>query len=366
MKFQILRETFLNPLQKVIGAVERRQTLPILGNVLIRAEDDRLTLTATDLEVELRASIQAHIDVDGAVTVPARKLFDICRNLPDESEIRIELHDDRLSLQTSRSRFTLSTLPANDFPSVGELNSGHQFSLPQKQLKSLIGHTAFAMAQQDVRYYLNGLLLEHGEGHLRTVATDGHRLALCESPNSAGDGEKIQVIVPRKGINELQRLLDDSETDVRITLDSNHIRAELDDLLFTSKLIDGRFPDYERVIPLAGDKQLSVDRQAFRQALVRASILSNEKYKGVRLTLKDGSLAIQAHNPEQEEAQEDLEIDYTQDPLEIGFNVNYMLDVIGVLEGENLNATFRDGNSSCLIEESNEVNSRYVIMPMRL
>jgi len=366
MKLKIQRELLLEPLQKVIGAVERRHTLPILGNILIQAGDDRVNLTATDLEVELVASVGFHVDEPGRITIPARKLLDICRNLPADADVEIRKEGERTVLRSGKSRFTLTSLPAEDFPSIGELEQANRFTLPQNHLKELIEKTAFSMAQQDVRYYLNGLLLELGPHLIRTVATDGHRLATCEFPLETPVDDRRQVIIPRKGINELQRLLGDTEEEVTLELDDNHVRISFSDLRFTSKLIDGRFPDYERVIPQSTTQRLEADRNALRQALVRASILSNEKYKGVRWTMEGDILAIQAHNPDQEEAEEQLAVNYGGQPLEMGFNVGYMLDVLGVLEEDEFRAGFNDSNSSCLIETDNTARCRYVIMPMRL
>lgn len=367
MQLKIQRELLLEPLQKVIGAVERRHTLPILGNILIQAGEDRVTLTATDLEVELVASVGFHVETPGQITIPARKLLDISRNLPADADVEIRKEGERTILRSGKSRFSLTSLPAEDFPSIGELEQADQFTLPQNQLKELIEKTAFSMAQQDVRYYLNGLLLELGPQTIRTVATDGHRLATCEFPLETPTENRRQVIVPRKGINELQRLLGDTEEEVTLELDDNHIRIGVNDLRFTSKLIDGRFPDYERVIPQQTTQHMEVDRNALRQALVRASILSNEKYKGVRWTMEGDILAIQAHNPDQEEAEEQLAVNYDGQALELGFNVGYMLDVIGVLGDETFRAGFNDANSSCLIETENDAaRCRYVIMPMRL
>ncbi len=366
MRLEIQRDQLLEPLQQVIGAVERRHTLPILGNVLLRADRDQLTLTATDLEVELVAAVEIHVDEPGAVTLPARKLHDICRNLPASADIRILADGERATVQSGKSRFSLATLPADDFPAIGELHDARALRLPREPFKQLIDRTAFSMAQQDVRYYLNGLLLELDPQAIRTVATDGHRLATCDFPLSGAVEEASQVIIPRKGVNELQRLLGSAEEDFLLELDANHLRASIGGLRFTSKLIDGRFPDYERVIPSGTRQQLSVDRESLRQSLVRASILSNEKYKGVRLTMTPDNLAISAHNPEQEEAEEQLPVDYQGETLEMGFNVGYLLDVIGVLEDETFTAGFNDANSSCLVEAGGTTRCRYVVMPMKL
>lgn len=365
MKFQATRETLLRPVQAVMGVVERRQTMPILSNVLLTAEGGELKVTGTDLEVELVSSIPLDAAEDGDVTVPGRKLLDILKALPDDAQLEVSLDKERLVIRSGKSRFTLSTLPAAEFPVIEDINAQRRFDVPQGTLKTLIERTAFSMAQQDVRYYLNGLLLELRGGTLRAVATDGHRLALYDVPAETGDGA-LQVIVPRKGVLELQRLLADVEDAVTLELGSNHVRLAFGGLRFTSKLIDGRFPDYERVIPQGGDKEVVADRQSLREALGRTAILSNEKYRGIRLTLSPGVLALQAHNPEQEEAEEELELDYNGGELEIGFNVTYLLDALGAIHGETVKLALSDSNSSCLMEEPGNPNARYVVMPMRL
>lgn len=366
MKFTIDRETFLKPLQQVIGVVERRQTLPVLGNLLLSANDKGLTLTATDLEVEIQASIDVPVDEGGEVTLPARKLLDICKALPDSARIHLSLKDQRAQIRSGKSRFTLTTLPASDFPLVEEIQSETRFPIAQNRLRELIERTHFSMAQQDVRYYLNGLLLELSSGRLRAVATDGHRLAMCDMEADIEIPGKQQVIVPRKGILELLRLLDDSDEAVEVEVGTHHIRISRAGICFTSKLVDGRFPDYERVLPKGGDKRVRADRELFRQALSRTSILSNEKYRGIRLNLDDNVVKIQSHNPEQEEADEEFEVDYQGGGLEIGFNVNYLLDVLAAVGSDQVELTLSDSNSSCLIRQPGTDQYRYVVMPMRL
>lgn len=367
MKFRISRETILQPLQNVIGVVERRQTLPVLSNVLIVAENNRITMTATDLEVELVADIETGIGEAGEITIPARKLLDICRTLPENAELDFSVTEEKAQLKSGRSRFSLSTLPATEFPSVDEINPVLSFSLSQSQLKNLIEKTHFSMAQQDVRYYLNGLLLEMQDGVLRSVATDGHRLAMSEQAITLTTSETQQVIVPRKGIQELVRLLnDDEDSQAEVQVSNNHIRIQLPGLRFTSKLIDGRFPDYQRVLPQNPELEIISERESLRQALVRTSILSNEKYRGIRLLLTRDLLKIQAHNPEQEEAEEEIEVQYSNSDMEIGFNVNYILDALNVITGEKVSISLTDANSSCLIKDTENDTSKYVIMPMRL
>ncbi len=366
MRFNVQRETLLRPLQQIIGAVERRQTMPMLGNVLLRSNDSGLTMTATDLEVELVAGVEMDIATSGEITLPARKLLDICRALPDDANLSIDASEGKAVIRALRSRFVLATLPAADFPMLGDIRVERSVKLPQVELKRLIDCTAFAMAQQDVRYYLNGLLLHVRAGSLRTVATDGHRLATCEFKTDVESEDSVQVIVPRKGVHELQRLLGDTDRDVQLELSSNHIRVSVPQLCFTSKLIDGRFPDYDRVIPKDGNNTVFVDREAFRQALSRTAILSSEKYRGVRLSLNGATMRIQAHNPDHEEAEEEVEIDYDGEALEIGFNVNYLLDVLTVVESDSVEIRFKDPNSSALLKAPSSEQSLYVVMPMRL
>jgi len=366
MKFKIQREHLLEPLQKIIGAVEKRQTMPALSNILVKTLNDSLSLTATDLEIELVTTISMAIDEPGDITLPARKLLDICKALPNESQINITQKGDKAIIQSGRSRFTLATLPAADFPALEAITSTSELEIPQRTLRALIDKTAFAMAQQDVRYYLNGLMLELSSKMLRAVATDGHRLAYNEKAIDCELAEVKQVILPRKGVHELMRLLGDTDDPVKITLSNNHLQAEFADIRFTSKLIDGRFPDYNRVIPEDGQCVITAERENLRQALVRASILSNEKYRGIRLILEENLLKLQAQNPDQEEADVEVEVDYKGPSLEIGFNVNYMIDVLNTANTDSVQATLRDSNSSCLLTFPGQDDCKYVIMPMRL
>jgi DNA polymerase III subunit beta len=368
MKFSISRDALLKPLNLVAGVVERRQTLPILSNVLMVLEGDQLSLTGTDLEVELvgRVALAAPVTAPGEVTVPARKLVDICKSLPEGSDIQFTVEDSKVTVRSGRSRFTLSTLPARDFPAVEEGVGAHQFTIKQGQLRRLIDRTAFAMAQQDVRYYLNGMLLELKAGRLRLVATDGHRLAMCTLASPVPVGEDTQVILPRKGVLELSRLLLEEDKDIVVVLGSNHLRATTEGFTFTSKLVDGKFPDYERVLPRAADKIVFGSRLDLRQAFTRTAILSNEKYRGVRLKVATEVIEIVANNPEQEQAEEQVSVDYQCDSVEIGFNVGYLLDVLGVLSGDQVKLSLSDPNSSALLEESEDGDSLYVVMPMRL
>jgi DNA polymerase-3 subunit beta len=361
-----MRESLLKPLQAVIGVVERRQTMPILANVLMAAKNGSLTVTGTDLEVELVAETSADkLDVPGEITVPGRKLLEITRALPETAKVSLSLEGDRFVIKSGRSRFVLSTLPAADFPLVEKLDATSRLRLSQSVVKNLLDKTQFSMAQQDVRYYLNGLLIETSKKRVRAVATDGHRLALCEISIENQDVTAGQVIIPRKGVLELHRLLGSGE-EIELTIGPNHVRANLDGIRFTSKLIDGRFPDYERVIPSSKASSLKADRNTIRAALQRAAILSNEKYRGVRLELGKGTLRVQANNPDQEEARDEIEVDYDGDAIEIGFNVNYLLEAIAAVDGEQVEMDFVDANSSCLIRGANNSHAKYVVMPMRL
>lgn len=365
MRFSLQRETLLKPLTQVVNVVERRQTLPVLGNLLVQVKDGGLSLTGTDLEVEMVARTPVDGGVDGETTIPARKLFEIVRALPDGSKVGISQSGERITVQAGRSRFTLATLPASDFPSVDAVEATERVRVPEAGLKELIERTAFAMAQQDVRYYLNGLLFDLRDSGLRCVATDGHRLALCELALDAAAGKR-QIILPRKGVQELQRLLEPGDRELELEIGRGHLRVVRDDVSFTSKLIDGRFPDYEAVIPIGADQEVRLDRELLRGALQRAAILSNEKYRGVRLEISPGQLRINAHNPEQEEAQEEIEAQTTVDGLAIGFNVNYLLDALAALRDDTVILALRDANSSALLREAGNAQCRHVVMPLRL
>lgn len=367
MKFTISRENFLQPLQLVSGAVERRHTLPILSNVLVKVSDNSLWLTGTDLEVELISSVTLTGECeDGEITVPAKKLFDIIRSLGDESEVKFQIDGSKAILRSGRSRYTLSTLSANDYPNLEDWEGEVEFEVSQANLKHLIDSVHFSMAQQDVRYYLNGMSLETEEHIIRTVATDGHRLALCRMHYEAASLPVRQVIIPRKGVLEISRLIEADDKLLKVQIGSNHIRIFSNDFIFTSKLVDGRFPDYRRVLPKDGDKVIESSKDLLKNAFSRASILSNEKFKGVRLNLSDNELKITANNPEQEEAEEIVDIDYRSGDLEIGFNVAYLIDVFNALNSESVKVSLSDANSSALIEDSNDDSALYVIMPMRL
>jgi DNA polymerase-3 subunit beta len=366
MQIKLTRETLVPALQAVANVVERRQTLPILSNVLLTAEDGRLSLLGTDMEVEVSVSCEVAIVKEGATTLPARKLLDICRSLPAEAPIQMETGAAKVKVQSGRSRFMLATLPPAEFPSVGGFDTSCEFKLPASELRDLIANTQFAMAHQDVRYYLNGLLLELMPTGVRAVATDGHRLAVCDREVETPVTATQQIIIPRKGVTELVRMLGHLDSEVTLGIGQNHLRVTGPGQTIITKLIDGKFPDYERVIPKEGEKLVTADREALKATLGRTSILSNEKFRGVRLSLTQGLLKAAAHNPEQEEAEEDIEVDYLGDELEIGFNVSYLLDVLGVLKSQSVRMELSDANSSCILYAPEDTRARYVVMPMRL
>ncbi len=366
MKFSIQREVFLQPLSQVVGVVERRQTLPVLANFLMVARDGMLSITGTDMEVELISSVAANVDQDGEITVPARKLVDIVRALPDGSNITFAVKEEKATMSAGRSRFTLSTLPASEFPATDQVETLEDVSIKESSLKTLLDKTAFAMANQDVRYYLNGMLMDFRGGKLRTVATDGHRLAVCDHEADVSVSADRQLIVPRKGVLELVRMLSESSEPVSLALGRNHVRLVKDGTKFTSKLIDGRFPDYEAVIPVGADKQILIDRDTFTHALQRAAILSNEKYRGVRLEATAGILKIVAHNPQHEEAIEEIEAEMNFDQLAVGFNVTYLLDALTAVESEQVSMELKDANSSCLVSATDSDLNRHVVMPLKL
>lgn len=366
MELTIDREALLKPLQLVGGVVERRQTLPILGNVLLKAEDNSLAITATDLEIEMVVNISLQSKDLGETTLPARKFIDICRALPEGAQVSLKVEGERATIRSGKSRFVLSTLPAREFPNVDRFDVQLEFELPQGQLKRLIDQTHFAMAQQDVRYYLNGLLLEISANKVRAVATDGHRLALCDVEAAIKTNDIQQIIIPRKAVLELARLLENSNDSIAVQLGGNHLRLSTPQLSFITKLIDGRFPDYQRVVPQGGDKVVMADRDLLRQALSRASILSNEKYRSVRFSLAADRLQVMANNPEQESAEEEIAVDYDGASIEIGFNAGYVMDALGAIPSSEVRLELTDQNSCCLIRSPESEACKYVVMPMRL
>ena len=368
MKFTVSKDALVTPLQLVSGAVEKRQTLPVLANLLLSVENGQLRITATDLEIEMSVILPLEGEyLEGDITVPARKFVDICKSLSGDNMIDISLEENRLKVSSGRSRFSLSTISAQEFPNIEEAMFDLSVELDSLELKSLFDKTQFAMAHQDVRYYLNGMLLELNSDKLLSVATDGHRLALSSLTLSDSiSDELIQAIVPRKGVLEAGKLLASAQDNCKLELSANHIRISVGQYVFTSKLIDGRFPDYDKVLPKNSQRLLVAEKDRLKDAFSRASILCNEKFRGVRLNLSPDKLAIHANNPEQEEAEIELDVDYSEAELEIGFNVGYLLDALNVIRSENVRFNLGDANSSVLIENADSSDSLYVVMPMRL
>jgi DNA polymerase-3 subunit beta len=363
---QVERDALLKPLQAVAGIVERRHTLPILANVLLEQKDGRLHVTATDLEMQITAVAELPGKDGQSTTVGARKLQDLLRALPDDALVNVDASGSKMTVKAGRSRFNLQTLAAGDYPRISLGTEQLQtLSLPQKDFRSLLKLAEFAMAQQDIRYYLNGMLLVVDKGSLQAVATDGHRLSWA-SIAVAGNYSRQEVILPRKTVLELSKLL--AETDDPLTIDilSNQVRFRFGNVELVSKVVDGKFPDYNRVIPQGHSKMFVLDRGELLSALQRAAILSNEKFRGVRLVLADGELKIICTNSEQEEAEEQLEVDYRGDALDIGFNITYLLDVLQNTGSEKVALAFGDANSSALVTMPGRDDYKYVVMPMRI
>lgn len=366
MQIKINREVLLKPLTNVTGIVERRHTLPILSNLLLEAKNNQLKLTATDLEMQISLTIQNAFSGDLSTTVSAKKLLDICRSLPESVEIDMTSKDSRILLKASKSRFNLQTLPAADYPVMTKVAGDiTQIVLSQLVFKKLLKQVEFAMAQQDIRYYLNGLLLEVNQDRLNIVGTDGHRLSFTSTTLNQ-QYEKTEVIIPRKTVLELVKLLNDSDEEVFIEIAQGQINFTFGEIKLISKVIDGKFPDYNRVIPQGHQNTFSVNRMQVLTAMQRASILSNEKYRGIRMVLTNSNLKLISTNTEQEEAEEELEIDYNKDALDIGFNVTYLIDVLNNVGDENITFSFADANSSCLVTTQQDSNYKYVVMPMRI
>ncbi|MFP4273108.1 MAG: DNA polymerase III subunit beta [Halothiobacillaceae bacterium] len=370
MKFAIDRNTLHAALQKVLGGVETKQTMQILGNVLLDAGTDRLTITGTDLELELVVTVEARVEAPNRTTVNARKLHDIVRSAPRDAVIECSLEEGWLNLRINRSRFKLATMDPQDFPQTPEpAEDARNYRLPESTLRQLIDRTAMSMAQQDVRYFLNGMLIELNRNSLRCVTTDGHRLAFSEASIDLDVDEASQFIVPRKAILELGRLLDEqSEQMLDVRIDRRQMQIAFSDLLFTTKLIDGRYPNYERVIPSEFEVSLNLDRLALKDALTRATILSQDKFPGARFTFGEDTLLIETHNNDQESSREELPIDYQGAVFHVGFNIRYLLDILNTISGETVMFHLRDSETSSLIQptEDQRTTDRYVLMPMKL
>lgn len=367
MKFTISRENLLTPLQQVVGVIERRQTLPILSNVLLKLSDEALELTGTDLEVQLVTKAVVEGSDSGSVTVPARKFLDICRLLPEKSVVNIDCRQEKFVIQCGSSRFNLSTLPAENYPEFDAGTPEIEVSIPRNCLRRALEKTLFAMAQQDVRYYLNGLLLDLGGQVLRAVSSDGHRLAFFEQSLESGPEQGRQIIVPRKGVLELNRLLGEGEEPVTVQIAPNNLRVDLGTVSFAAKLIEGRFPDYQRVMPRELTRVILVDKAAFKGALTRVSVLSNEKYRGVSMEVsEDGNMCLKAQNPEHEEAEERFAVELEGKDISVGFNASYLLDAINNVDSDNVKLSFTESANSCLIEDCEDTQFKFIVMPMRL
>ena len=367
MQFTITREQLLKPLQQVCGVLSNRPTLPVIGNILLEIQGNQLSMTGTDLEVELTtlATLEQAVEFEGKFTIPAKKFLDICRSLPEDSMISVQFEEDRALVRAARSKFNLATLPASDYPNLMDWKPEVDFTIDQSTLARLIDATQFSMANQDARYFLNGMKFETEGNLLRTVATDGHRLAVC-TISLEQELQNHSVILPRKGVLELVRLLETSDEPARLQIGTNNLRIHLKNIVFTSKLIDGRFPDYRRVLPRNATKIVEGSWEILKQAFVRASILSNERVRSVRLNLSENQLKITASNTEHEEAEEIVDVNYNGEELEVGFNVTYILDVLNALKCNQVRMRLTDASSSCLIENCEDSSSEYVIMPMRL
>lgn len=360
------RERLIPILTKVCGVVEKRQTLPILGNLHVHAENGMATFSGTDREVEIRTRLAANVIESGEITIHARKLLDICKAVNEDAEIRLKTQNQRVTIVAGKSRFNLSSLPADNYPFMESTIGDQSIAIDQSIFKELLDKTAFAMANQDVRYYLNGLFLKFHERGIISVATDGHRLAMLEKFVDLPIEEPIQIIIPRKTVYELRRLFDSDAALIHLDISSHTMRAVIGETILTSKLIDGRYPDYDRVIPWLADKVAVINRENFRQSLLRTAILSNERYKGVRLCFVQNELILQAHNPEQEEAEETVEIDYSDVPLDIGFNVAYLLDVLNIIDEAQVEIRLAESNSSARFCGAGRGDQTYVVMPMLL
>ena len=361
------RDTLLRPLQIVSGIVERRHTLPILANILIRKDGEKVSFLSTDIEVQITTTADVGSGGEAAATtVAARKLLDILRALPDSGDVSLSLSNKRMTVQSGKSRFALQTLAAEEFPTVAQAEQFNaKVTLPQKTLKHLFNMVHFAMAQQDIRYYLNGLLLVVDGKNVIAVATDGHRLAFCQVETDQ-NFQRQEVIIPRKTILELQRLLEDQDQPVDLEIATNQVKLTFADIELISKLVEGKFPDYTRVVPKGYKNNFTIDRQTLLHALQRAAIMTSDKFKGVRWIMAPGSLKISSTNADQEEAVEELEIDYGGDSIDIGFNVSYLLDVLNNLKSDNVNIALGDANSSALITVPENADFKYVVMPMRI
>ena len=366
MNIKIDRELLLKPLGNVSGIVEKRHALPILSNLLLESKQGSLRFTATDLEMQISTQVKTELSEEFQITISAKKLFDITRALPESSKIDIQIEEAKVTLKAKKSRFNLQTLPAQDYPVMTkEVDDAVELKLPQKKFKALLKQVDFAMAQQDIRYYLNGLLIEIKEKNINIVGTDGHRLSFTSTDLNTS-GQQAQVIVPRKTIVELVKLLNDTEDPVEIVFSKNQVGFKFSDINLITKVIDGKFPDYSRVIPEGHGNSFNINRSLLLDSMLRASILSNDKYRGIRMVIEDNNLKLVSNNSEHEQAEEELEIDYKGDKIDIGFNVTYLIDVLTNIQSDQLTIAFNDSSSSCLVTIPNNEKYKYVVMPMRI
>ena len=366
MNIKIDRELLLTPLGNVSGIVEKRHALPILSNLLLESQQGNLKFTATDLEMQISTHVKIELSEDFQITTSAKKLFDITRALPEKSKIDIRIEENKIIVKAKKSRFNLQTLPPRDYPVMKKEEEGAvELKLSQKEFKGLLKQVDFAMAQQDIRYYLNGLLIEVKEKNINIVGTDGHRLSFT-SLELKLPAKPIQAIVPRKTIVELVKLLNDTDDPLEISFSKNQVNFKFNDIDLITKVIDGKFPDYSRVIPEGHNNVFNIDRVALLDSMLRASILSNDKYRGIRMAVEENNLKLVSNNSEQEQAEEELEIDYKGDKINIGFNVTYLIDVLTNIQSAQLTIAFKDSNSSCLVTIPNNAKYKYVVMPMRI
>ena len=366
MNIKIDRELLINPLGNVSGIVEKRHALPILSNLLLENQENNLKFTATDLEMQISTHIKTKLSDNFQITIPAKKLFDITRALPEKSNIDIQIEENKVTVKAKKSRFNLQTLPPKDYPVMKkDVDDVIKLKLSQSVLKNLLKQVDFSMAQQDIRYYLNGLLIEIKDNNLNIVGTDGHRLSFT-SATLKDPCKNIQVIVPRKTIVELVKLLSDSDDNVEVGITNNQVNFNFNDIDLITKVIDGKFPDYSRVIPNGHENIFDIDRETLLDAMLRASILSNDKYRGIRMVVEENNLKLISNNSEHEEAEEEIEIKYKGDKIDIGFNVTYLIDVLTNIQTENLTIAFSDSSSSCLVTIPKNKEYKYVVMPMRI
>jgi DNA polymerase-3 subunit beta len=366
MNIKIDREILLTPLGNVSGIVEKRHALPILSNLLLEGDQGKLKFTATDLEMQISTHINTDVVDNFQITVSAKKLFDITRALPENSKIDIQIEENKVIVKAKKSRFNLQTLPPRDYPVMKkDENDAIELKLSQKEFKALLKQVDFAMAQQDIRYYLNGLLIEVKDKNINIVGTDGHRLSFT-SLELKTPANPVQVIVPRKTIVELVKLLNDTDDPLEISFSNNQVNFKFNDIDLITKVIDGKFPDYSRVIPEGHNNAFNIDRSLLLDSMLRASILSNDKYRGIRMVVGEGNLKLISNNSEQEQAEEELEINYNGEKIDIGFNVTYLIDVLTNIQSNKLTIAFNDSSSSCLVTIPNNEKYKYVVMPMRI